>query len=383
MNRLDFPVLKNQPDLVYLDSANTTLKPQCVVDAVRDYYQNYSANIGRATYSLSERATAAYESARKKVANFIGANSDEVIFTHSATYGVNQVAFGLQHLLGPGDVILLTEYEHNSNIIAWQQVAKKTGAKLAYLDDNPDLSRVKVFAYTLVSNVTGQVFNRDKLTSQIQKQGGFVLVDTTQAVSRLPINLATLDCDFLVFSSHKLYGPSGVGVLYACRSSQPKLKPLVYGSQTFSSISREDTRLVDAYGRFEPGTPNIEGVVGLGAAVDHLSHIGMVKIAEHDQRLAAHATSALQDAALKSYLVVDPQVGVLSFDHPTIHPHDFAMLLDEANIAVRAGKACSDILMQKLRLGRGVVRISFGIYTTTKDIDKFMNGYQKVIERLS
>jgi cysteine desulfurase/selenocysteine lyase len=382
MNRSDFPIFKSHSDLVYLDSANTTLKPQPVIDAVLNYYQNSSANIGRATYQLAEQATIAYNDARQKVAEFINAKSDEILFTYSTTYAINQVAWGLA--LKPNDVILLTEYEHNSNILVWQKVAQKTGAKIAYLDDNPPLEKVKIFAYTLTSNVTGEVFDHSKLVQVLKNHGALILVDAAQAISKLPIDVAKLNCDFLTFSSHKLYGPSGVGVLYAKAELQAQLEPLVYGSQTFADISRQDFQLLDSVEKFEPGTPNIEGAIGLGAAIDYLNQIGMSKIQQHDQDLVAYAHQQFQKLGLSKYLVAKPQnqVGVLSLSHPNIHPHDFALFLDTDDIAVRAGKVCSDILIQKLKLNRGVVRISFGIYTTKNDIDQFAKGYKKITEQL-
>jgi selenocysteine lyase/cysteine desulfurase len=383
MNRGDFPIFKNHPKLAYLDSANTTLKPQCAVNAVRDYYENIGANIGRATYDLSEHATAAYESARFKVAEFIGAESDEVIFTHSATYGINQVARGLQHLLKPGDVILLTHYEHNSNILVWQQVAKESGAKVAHIEDSPNFNNVKIFAYSLVSNVTGEVFDYGEAVKQVRASGGFVLVDATQAMSHIPVGVSKLNCDFLVFSAHKVYAPSGVSVLYARKGAQARLQPLVYGSQTFSDISKNGFTLLSSVQRFEPGTPNIEGAIGLGAAITFLQGSNLRKMWGHDQELTKYALKSLQGSTLQRLVVGKPQVGIVSLAHPRIHPHDFAMFLNEEQIAVRAGKACSDILMQKLGLNRGVVRISFGIYTTKEDINRFIAAYQKVVERLS
>jgi cysteine desulfurase/selenocysteine lyase len=384
MNRSDFPIFAKRPELVYLDSANTTLKPRPVIDAVADYYNNYSANVGRATYRLAEQATTAYHEARRQVAQFIGASDDEVIFTHSTTHALNQVAWGLRDKLRAGDVILLTEQEHNSNVIVWQKVAAQTGAKLAYLDDDPPFDRVKIFAYSLVSNVTGEVFDYSKEIATLDRRRTCVVVDAAQAVSKMPLDLAKLDCDFLVFSSHKLYGPSGVGLLYARAKAQTQLRPLVYGSQTFAEISRQSVKLLDGVERFEPGTPNIEGAIGLGAAIKYLNCVGMSKVQRHDQDLVAYALDQLQRHNLAQYLVATPsrQVGVLSLNHPRIHPHDFALLLDQTHIAVRAGKVCSDILMQKLGASRGVVRLSFGLYTTTAEIDKFIAGYTKVLEQL-
>ncbi|MDR0957284.1 MAG: aminotransferase class V-fold PLP-dependent enzyme [Candidatus Nomurabacteria bacterium] len=381
MNRSDFPIFDYQPDLVYLDSANTTLKPRAVIDAVRNYYENYSANIGRATYDLAERATLEFNSVRQKVADFVGADLREVIFTHSATYGINQVAFGLRDFLRVGDVILLTEYEHNSNIIAWQKVAAETGARVVFLDEKPDLENVKIFAFSHVSNITGEVFDYDEITAKVHENGGLVLADITQSIGRTKTNLKNYD--FAVFSSHKIYGPSGVGVLFAHREVQEKINPLIFGSQTFKKISRENVILADNFSRFEAGTPNIEGVIGLGAAIDFLNKISMNKISEHDIELTKYMTKQLEKNGLMQFLIGAPTTGIFSLNHPKIHPHDFAMLLNQQKIAVRAGRSCSDILMQKLGLDRGVVRASFGIYTTKTDVDKFIAGYKNAIERLA
>lgn len=382
MFRDDFPLLVNQPKLVYLDSANTSLKPQIVVNSVKNYYENYSANIGRATYDLSEFATKMYDSARAKIADFINANSNEIIFTHSATYAINQVAFGLQNLLQNGDIILLTEYEHNSNIVVWQKIAAKTGAKIAYIDEKFDENKVKIFSYNFASNVTGEIFNHDELAKKIRARGGFVLIDATQIVGRKSINVADFSCDFLVFSSHKIYGPSGIGALFARSETQSKLESFVFGSQTFSEISRQNVEFLNNNSRFEPGTPNIEGAIGFGAAIDFLNKISMKKVQKHDENLTNYAKNEIEKNGLAKYLIGEPKIGIFSFNHEIIHPHDFALLLNQENIAVRAGKICSDILMQKLKLDRGITRISFGIYTTKSDIDKFICEYKKIIEKL-
>jgi cysteine desulfurase/selenocysteine lyase len=384
MNRSDFPLLVNHPELVYLDSANTALKPSTVISAINDYYQDFSANIGRATYQLSERATASYREARQKIARFIAADESEIILTYSGTYAINQVAQGLSHLLQPSDLILLTAHEHNSNILVWQKIARERKAQLVYLDDDPPLDQVRIFAGTLASNLTGEIFDYRKLIHKLKSHGAFVLLDAAQLIPKALIDVGRLGCDFLTFSAHKLYGPSGVGVLYARSSAQAELSPLVYGSQTFATISRQHFELKNRYERFEPGTPNIEGAIGLGAAIDYLDQIGMETIQKHDQALLNYTYTQLKKFGLGQYVVAQPrhQVGVISLSHPTIHPHDFALLLDQSNIALRAGFACGDILTQKLALERGVLRLSFGLYTTKLDIDKFIAGYRQVLGRL-
>jgi cysteine desulfurase/selenocysteine lyase len=387
MNREDFPLLARYPKLAYLDTANTALKPWAVIEAVANYYEQIGANVGRATYDLGEQSTAEYEAVRGKVATFVGAAPGEIIFTHSATYALNQVVWGLREFLRRGDVILLTRYEHNSSVLAWQAAAEATGAEVVYYDGGELPANVRVFSYCLASNITGEVFDYSELVAQLRAQGVLVVVDAAQAVGKIAVDVRELDCDFLVFSAHKMYGPSGVGVLYARRAAQSKLVPLVYGSQTFAEISEQGHKLLGGPARFEPGTPNIEGAIGLGAAVDYLRDVGLDEITAHDQALARYALEKLAQAGLDQFVVGAPntpnrRIGVLSLSHPRVHPHDFAMLLNEDDVAVRAGKSCSDILMQELGLDRGVVRASFGVYSNESDVDRFVEGYARAIERL-
>jgi cysteine desulfurase/selenocysteine lyase len=384
MRRRDFPILKRHPKLAYLDSANTTLKPRAVIDAVREYYEEYSANIGRAAYEWSERATAEYEEARRQVAGLIGAGSDEVVFTHSATYGINQIAQGMRARLKRGDVILLTMFEHNSNLLVWQKLAEETGAEVRFVEEPVAVERVKIFSYTLASNVTGELMDFGEIVRDLKQRGALVAVDATQVVSRMRVDVGELGCDFLVCSSHKLYGPSGVGVLYMKRELQEEMAPLVYGSQTFGEVSRAGFRLLAGPARFEPGTPNIEGAIGLGAAVRFVRAIGLEKLWEHDQKLVQVYREEMSKNGLEPYMVGRPerQIGVCSLAHPRAHPHDVAMLLDAEQIAVRAGRACADVLLQTMGLGRGVVRASFGMYTTAEEVRRFVRAYRRAVRRL-
>lgn len=392
--RHQFPMLINHPGLVYLDSANTTLKPRSVIRAVSDYYRHYGANIGRASYQAAAQATAAFSQARQLVADFIGADPDEVVFTASATAGLNQIAFGLVPHLQPGDVILLTLHEHNSNLIPWLEAAHRTGAIIKYIDElSPTefdqlLPRIKIFAYSSVSNVTGQVYGYADITTRIHQHGGLVTVDATQAAAHLIINIKQPACDFLILSGHKLYGPSGVGVLYIKRSQQDNLQPLLYGSQTFTNVSEHNFNLQAGPAKFEPGTPNIEGVIGLGAAIEFINSYGRQRLVTHDQALTSYFYQQVSQLGLQDYLLDQTAtshdyVGVSALAHPTVHPHDIAMLLDQQQIAVRAGKSCADILLHQLGQPRGVIRASFGIYTTTNNIDRFLTAYQQTIQELA
>lgn len=396
--RNQFPMLKNNPDLIYLDNANTTFKPATVIRAIDDYYRKYCANVGRASYSISALATEAIADSRQAVANFISAKSaDEIIFTYSSTYAINQIAFGIKHLLQPGDIILLTLHEHNSNLIPWLKVAQDTGAEIKYVDEldrnqwDDILPRVKMFSYSSVSNVTGELYNYFQISQIVRKHGGLIAVDATQAAAHIHISVSSrIPIDFLVLSSHKVYGPSGVGVLYIRQELQNELEPLVYGSQTFSSVSSHDFKLLPGPAKFEPGTPNIEGIIGLGAAIDWLNEI------EHDRSIFNYDQQLVEDfyAIMDEYGLYDHVFG--RFDHSTdgevatfalvddkIHPHDIAMLLDNKNIAVRAGKACADLLVDHFDRQQGVIRVSLGIYNTADDIERFAIAYKQALKTLN
>ncbi len=400
MNRDDFPVLRNNPELIYLDSANTALKPQCVIDAVNSYYTTYSANIGRTSYRLSEIATDAYEGARAKVADFIDASPCEIMFTQSSSYAINQIARGIQHMLRPGDEILLTRHEHNSNLLIWYQLAREIGIKIHFVEDltaKDDLSKVRLFSYSLVSNTTGTLHNYTNLVHKLKEQGVMIAVDISQAVAHLPLSVHKLSCDFAVFSAHKMYGPSGVGVLYIRRDLQDQIEPLVYGSQTFANldIANNQFTLLSSPAKFEPGTQNIEGVIGLGAAVDYLISSAKgdkgkfkqlnTQFYKHEKQLVQHYHQKANELDLTSYIFENTPVdiGVATLSHPNIHPHDIALLMDERyHVAVRAGKACADLVADSAHERRGFIRASFGIYTTSSDIDKFLMAYRRIIDEL-
>lgn len=401
-----FPLLNEQPDLVYLDSANTSLTPQPVIQAMTDYYHRSNANVGRGDYQTAAWATTKVQQVRQSVADFIGAKTDEVIFTYSSTYAINQIAFGVAPELREGDVILLTLHEHSSNIIPWLEVSRQTGVEIYYADELDDdelakiMPRARILVYSLVSNISGQVYDYAELAGQVHDNGGVVIVDTTQAASHLDFTVkpwpkrlrpGQLDpeCDFIVLSAHKMYGPSGLGVLYIRGDVQDQVRPLVYGSQTFSQIDQLDYRLKSGPARFEPGTPNITGIIGLGAAIQFINDYGRDQLGKHDQQLLDYYQRQLAKTGLDQYVFRDNspyangQVGIQALAHPTVHPHDIAMLLDKQHIAVRADKACADVLLDHAQQSRGVIRLSFGAYTTTEDIDRFLAAYQQAIRELA
>lgn len=394
--RNQFPMLKNNPNLTYLDNANTTFKPTAVIQAVNNYYRHYNANIGRTSYEISNLATTAVQQSRQTVADFIGAKSaDEVAFTYSSTYAINQIAFGVKHLLQPGDIILLTLHEHNSNIIPWLKVAQKTGAEVKYVDElerrqwNDILHKVKIFSYSLASNITGEIYNYFEISQQIHQHGGLIAVDATQVAAHCYIDVERMKIDLLVLSSHKIYGPSGIGVLYIRKDLQDQLEPLVYGSQTFSSVSNRNFELLPGMAKFEPGTPNIEGIIGLGAAISWINEIGRDNLINYDQQLTDYFYQIMDECHLVDHIFgrfdryTDGEIAILALTDDKVHPHDIAMLLDQQDIAIRAGKACADLLVDHFDKRQGVIRVSLAIYNTPDDIKRFALAYQKALKILS
>ena len=379
-----FPILTSYPELVYLDSANTTLKSDLLLKALAKYYHHHLTNVGRSGTDWSTWVTRQYQLAHQDAGELIGAKSDNIVFTYSSTYAINMVRYGIQHALHPGDIILLTLHEHNSNLLPWLALAKQTGTQVKYMEELPlsDLSRVKLFSYSLVSNLTGEVYDYHNLTTQIRKQGGLVLVDATQAVPHLDVSVDRLNCDFLVYSAHKVYGMTGLGVLYIADDQIQSLAPMVYGSQTFSHIDRSNYELLSSAERFEPGTPNIEGALGLRVGLQLLR-----AFRHQEEALGEYFLDQLRQHQLDRFLIgsTDPttrHVPIFSLAHPTIHPHDIAMLLESQQIIVRAGKSCADIPAQHLGEARGVIRASLGIYNTQQDIDRFIAGYKQAINQL-
>ena len=379
-----FPILTSHPELVYLDSANTTLKSDLLLKALTKYYHHHLTNVGRSGTDWSTWVTRQYQLAHQDAGELIGAKSDNIVFTYSSTYAINMVRYGIQHALHPGDIILLTLHEHNSNLLPWLALAKQTGARVKYMEELPlsDLSRVKLFSYSLASNLTGEIYDYHNLTTQIRKQGGLVLVDATQAAPHLDVSIDRLNCDFLVYSAHKVYGMTGLGVLYIADDQIQSLTPMVYGSQTFSRINRSDYELLSSAERFEPGTPNIEGALGLRVGLQ------LLKAFRHrEEALGEYFLDQLRQCQLDRLLIgpTDPttqHVPIFSLAHPTVHPHDIAMLLESQQIIVRAGKSCADIPAQHLGEARGVIRASLGIYNTQQDIDRFITGYKQAINQL-
>ncbi len=397
--REDFPILKRKvygKPLVYLDNAATTQKPRQVIQAMNDYYESYNSNVHRAVHRLSQEATQAYDEAHEKVAGFIGAEGmEEIVFTKNTTESINIVASSLSQQLREGDEIVLTQMEHHSNIVPWQQAAKRTGAKLRYAEitSSGELNmrqlqqlinkKTKVVAFTHVSNVLGTVNPAKEITAAAKEVGAVTVLDAAQSVPHMPVNVKELDCDFMAFSAHKMLGPTGIGVLYGKKEQLEKMKPLVYGGDMISEVSFEDAKWNELPWKFEAGTPNMAGAVGLATAVDYLQEVGMENIHEHEKMLTAKAMKKLQQ--VDELIIYGPEAekrgGLVAFSMNGVHTHDVSALLDAQGIAVRGGHHCAMPLARLLGVP-GTTRASFYIYNTPEEIDKLAEALEMVTEKM-
>ena len=399
--RADFPVfdeLVNGKPVAFLDSAASAQKPRQVLDAMRDFYEHSYANVHRGVYRLAERATAGYETARRKVAGFVNAPSErELIFTRSATESLNLVAYawGLDNL-GPGDVVLVTELEHHSSFVPWQYVAHRTGAafRAIPIDDHGELDldalatvegegTVKVVACNLVSNTLGTVNPALQLGAWAHERGAIMVVDAAQAAPHRPLDVQALDCDFLALSSHKLCGPSGSGALWGRRELLEAMSPFNLGGEMIRSVAIEKTTWNELPYKFEAGTPAIAEAVGFGAAVDYLSEVGLEVIERHEHELLEYALGRLGELPwVETYgPVPERRAGIVSFNVEGVHPHDVAQVLDWEGVAVRAGHHCTQPLMTKLGVA-ATTRASFYLYTIPEEIDRLVEGLHKVKKSL-
>ncbi len=395
--RTDFPIFEqliHGKPLAYLDSAVTAQKPRQVLDAMETFYETSYANVHRGVYTLSERATAAFEGARDKAAAFINApSSREIVFTRQATEALNLVAYawGMNNL-GPGDIVVVTELEHHSNFVPWQYVAKRTGATfkmilltetgeldLDELDAIADDGNVKIVANNLVSNSLGTINPVDKLAVWAHEQGAIMVVDAAQAAPHKRIDVQALGCDFLAFSAHKMCGPSGVGALWGRLELLEAMEPFNLGGHMIRRVRFEETTWGDVPHKFEAGTSPIAEAVGLGAAIDYLEGIGMDAIEAYEHELAAYALERL--AEVPGITLYGPpaerRAGIVSFNLAEFHPHDVAQILDMEGIAIRAGHHCCQPLMERLGVP-ATNRASFYLYTVREEIDRLVDGLHKV-----
>jgi cysteine desulfurase/selenocysteine lyase len=379
----DFPIFFDS-DLVYLDNAATTQKPQSVLDEVDSLYRDANANVHRALYSLGSEATKRFENSRKKVAKYIGANSEkEIVFTSGTTESINLLARSIGNTLKPGDEILISEMEHHSNIVPWQMTAQRTGATLKYLSiketgeldiSNPEkyfTSNTKIISLTHMSNVLGTINPIKKLSAKAHQVGAIMIVDGAQGASHLPMDVQDLGCDFYAFSGHKMLGPTGIGVLWGKTEHLEEMDPFMGGGEMIDTVTMESSTWNDIPYKFEAGTPNFAQAVGLGAAIDYLQNIGMDNIAAHEQMLIEYALGKLnQIDGLRIHGSAKDRGGVISFNIDGIHPHDLAQFLNEDNIAIRVGHHCAQPLLKTLG-ETATARMSFYIYNDESDVDKF------------
>lgn len=383
----DFPLVNKKTS--YLDNASTTLKPQSVIDAVEEYYREYSVNVHRGIYALSEHASEKYEAVREQVRSLINAqHQEEIIFTSGTTHSLNLAARLLTQDLSEGDEIILTQIEHHANLIPWQIVAseKKLTLKFLELQENGELDashletlitdKTQILAVTHISNVSGYISPIQELTKIAHMHDVRVVVDAAQSVPHMPVDVQELDVDMLAFSGHKMCGPTGVGVLYGKRELLEQLEPVFGGGSMISEVDFDRSSWADLPLKFEPGTPNIAGVLGLGAAIGYLQNIGLANIWQHEQELSRYAAeqlSAIDGLTLYRPKNADVASGIFSFTLDGIHPHDVASVLDNEGVMVRAGHHCAQPLM-KLWNVPATTRASLYFTNTTKDVDRLASG---------
>lgn len=393
--RDDFPILKNR-NIAYLDSGATTQKPKQVIKAIEDFYENYNANVHRGAYSLSTEASAIYEDTRTKIANFINAkHREEIIFSKNATESLNLIAYsyGLDKLK-KDDEIVISIMEHHSNLVPWQKVAKQTDAKLnyMYINDEFEISdkeienkitdKTKIVGITHVSNVLGTINNIKKIIKYAHKKGAIVIVDASQSIPHMKIDVQDLDCDFLVFSGHKMLAPLGIGVLYGKREILNDMTPFLMGGDMIEYVYEQNTTFAPLPNKFEAGTQNIEGVIGLGSAIDYINNFGYDNIQKIENDLLSYAREELSKLDfLTLYLTPNKEnhSSVISFNINGVHPHDVASILDSEGVCVRSGNHCAQPLLRFLGID-STCRASFYFYNTKEDVDRLVKALNKAYD---
>ena len=388
----DFPILENR-NIAYLDSGATTQKPKQVIEAVENFYEKLNANIHRGAYSLSMEATALYEETRAKIAKFINARyPEEIIYSKNASESLNLLAYSYAlDNLKKDDEVVISIMEHHSNLVPWQMVAKKTESKLNYMYINEDFElsdeeieskitdKTKIVGITHVSNVLGTVNNVKKIIKYAHKKGAIVIVDASQSIPHMKIDVQDLDADFLVFSGHKMLAPLGIGILYGKRELLNKMNPFIYGGDMIEYVYEQDTTYAPLPNKFEAGTQNVEGVIGLGAAIDYIESIGYDKIHEIENELLDYARQELTKLDfIDLYLTPNKEnhSGVISFNIKGVHPHDVASILDTEGVCVRSGNHCAQPLMRYLGID-STCRASFYLYNTKEDVDRLVEALKK------
>ncbi|MBB1369529.1 aminotransferase class V-fold PLP-dependent enzyme [Pseudoalteromonas sp. SR45-4] len=396
--RNDFPILNqtiNSQTLTYLDSGATTQKPQCVIDTTAQFYAAQNANVHRGRHTLSEQATYRYEQVRDKAAEFFGVNSNEIVWTKGATEAINLVANGLKNQIKASDTIIITPIEHHANIVPWQVLSQQTGAKLAILPLNDDATfdipaccefikqhKPKLLAISQASNALGNITNLAPLIASAKAVGALVLVDGAQGAMHLKANLSTLNCDFYVFSAHKMLGPTGLGGLYGRYEQLNALTPYQTGGEMIQTVTLTHSTYRDAPAKFESGTPNIAGVLGFGAALEYINALNHPALVEYEQTLFNYATNKLQQIdGITLFSDLKHNIGTLCFNYKDEHPYDLATLLDGYGVALRSGHHCTQPLMAHLGVN-GTLRASLAFYNNHTDVDNFIDALQKCIALL-
>ena len=392
----DFPIFSHDLGLVYLDNAATSQKPKAVIKAMDDFIERDNANVGRGTYTIAERAMRHYSQARKAVADFISAEPEEVIFTRNTTEGINLLSYTISKMIPVGkDEILLTEMEHHSNLVPWQQLAKRYGLNLKFIrikeDFTLDLEDLKekltektaILAMTQASNVLGTINPVKEIVKLAKEKGALVVIDAAQAIQHMPVDVKDLGCDFLVFSSHKVLGPNGIGVLYGKKQLFESMSPFMTGGGMIERVSLQDSTWAKIPEKFEAGTQNIPAAVGLAKSIDYLKSIGFQEIMAWERFLLRYTLKRLKE--IPDIKIYNPgeesSVSLVSFNLLGIHPHDVAELLNQKKIAIRAGHMCAMPLMSVLKSPGGVCRASLAFYNTLEDIDALVESLKEIQEK--
>jgi len=394
--RNDFPILNRQVNgkkLVYLDNAATSQKPNSVINSLNDYYTNYNSNVHRGVHKLSVEATDKYENARVKMANFINASSNEIIWTRNTSESLNIVALGLKDKVGSGDNIVVSRMEHHSNLVPWQQLCNSKNAELRFLDHDIngriDLDKAKdvidkntkIIAITHMSNVLGVINPIHSIREISKKHGTFLVLDGAQSAPHFSVDMKEIDCDFFAFSAHKMLGPTGIGVLYGKEDLLNEMEPFYFGGDMISEVSYESAKWNDLPYKFEAGTPNIADAIATGYAVDYLIETGMKSITKHEDDLTQYALEKIKE--LQDYKVIGPvdmenRGGVISFTHNEVHPHDIGELLDKFGVAIRTGHHCAMPLVRSYEIV-AACRASFYLYNTYEEIDIFIDSLKEAV----
>lgn len=390
--RKDFPILQrkvhNKP-LVYFDNAATSQKPKQVIDALNFYYNNYNANVHRSIHQLGEEATAAYEKSREKIAEFINAQYEETIFTKNSTEGLNLLAYSLTSGLKPGDEIVISQLEHHSNFVPWQQMAKHLNLKLKFIEinENAELDKesikknitkkTKVVSIGHISNAIGTINPVEKIAKIAHENGALMVVDGSQAAPHMPLDMKKINSDFYVFTGHKMLGPTGVGVVYGRKELLEGMRPFLYGGEMINEVKFDGTTFNKLPWKFEAGTPNIAEGIGLGIAVDYLTKVGMQNILSRDRELLDYAMEKIREVGGITVYGPKERASILSFNVKGVHAHDVSQILDSEGVAIRAGHHCCMPLMSVLGIS-STARASFYLYNTEQEVDTFINAIHKV-----